>query len=643
MVVGVSVPFKMVSRIIWQCTNFNCGRRTELENKPPASKFDPRSEIKCPSCHHDISNPNPEYVNAKVIQIQDVEPKGELERLDVMLYEKNTENVNAGEVVEIKGDIYIQNQSVKNKKLSSILHSTSIKYEHREELTLTKTDVESFYRFAKIPNIVERLVSMTAPNVIGENDKKLGILRSAVGAQENHCRGRINTLFVGPPGTAKSMLAREATKLIRNSRYVTAQNASGKSLTAIIDKENDNSTFLRLGPIPLAKNAICAINEIGSMSFEDQRFLLDIMEEGRFTIDKYGNHQEIDSPTTIIATANPHGIYWKDSYKIGNEEIPVSKAMIDRFDQVHGFVDSKSEEEIKEYAERKIGIAKRKSHNYNFLVKYVLYAKTISPLISDEAIVMLNRFWEKLKINGIASNRTFDTIYRIAESHARLHLKDMIDSKIATEAMESIKVMLLQYGHIIQVTEDPREIAQQEVTNIIKETKAPISFSEAVKLASQRNPQIKFYLGDNGKGNNLTVEGNKRFRDLRERFIEGRDTKIMITSMKPLTLFWSDNHHNDKNLGSFTTDPNDLTDQASTTYAKTSIINDDERSDRSDRSVASLSYPNDIQDSDYHSPAIAQNIYRIGHSDTWACHNCKIKGDKWYMRQHLCRHIRSET
>lgn len=103
------------------------------------------------------------------------------------------------------------------------MHSTSIKYENREEFTLTKGDIE--------------------------NDKKLGILRSAVGAQENHCRGRINTLFVDPLGTAKSMLAREATKLIRNSRYVTAQNASGKSLTAIIDKENDDSTFLRLRSI----------------------------------------------------------------------------------------------------------------------------------------------------------------------------------------------------------------------------------------------------------------------------------------------------------------------------------------------------------------------------------------------------------
>ena len=30
-------------------------------------------------------------------------------------------------------------------------------------------------------------------------------------------------------------------------------------------------------------------------------------------------------------------------------------------------------------------------------------------------------------------------------------------------------------------------------------------------------------------------------------------------------------------------------------------------------------------------------IYRLGHSDTFACHNCKNKGDKWFMQQHDCR------
>src|SRR5215207_5465939 len=27
-------------------------------------------------------------------------------------------------------------------------------------------------------------------------------------------------------------------------------------------------------------------------------------------------------------------------------------------------------------------------------------------------------------------------------------------------------------------------------------------------------------------------------------------------------------------------------------------------------------------------------IYRLGHSDIWACKNCKQTGDKWYMQKH---------
>jgi hypothetical protein len=35
----------------------------------------------------------------------------------------------------------------------------------------------------------------------------------------------------------------------------------------------------------------------------------------------------------------------------------------------------------------------------------------------------------------------------------------------------------------------------------------------------------------------------------------------------------------------------------------------------------------------------SNSIYRLGHSDTFACHNCKQKGDKWFMRKHWCRGI----
>jgi hypothetical protein len=32
-------------------------------------------------------------------------------------------------------------------------------------------------------------------------------------------------------------------------------------------------------------------------------------------------------------------------------------------------------------------------------------------------------------------------------------------------------------------------------------------------------------------------------------------------------------------------------------------------------------------------------IYRLGHSDTWACHDCKQRGDRWFMEKHLCKGV----
>ena len=31
------------------------------------------------------------------------------------------------------------------------------------------------------------------------------------------------------------------------------------------------------------------------------------------------------------------------------------------------------------------------------------------------------------------------------------------------------------------------------------------------------------------------------------------------------------------------------------------------------------------------------SIYRLGRSDIFACHNCRQKGDKWFMQKHYCK------
>ena len=56
-------------------------------------------------------------------------------------------------------------------------------------------------------------------------------------------------------------LAREAVDVKPNSRYVSGPHSSAKTITAIMDKENDG-LVLRLVAIHLSKGGICGVNEI---------------------------------------------------------------------------------------------------------------------------------------------------------------------------------------------------------------------------------------------------------------------------------------------------------------------------------------------------------------------------------------------
>jgi replicative DNA helicase Mcm len=387
---------------------------------------------------------------------------------------------------------------------------------------------------------IDRIVSMFAPNVIGHNTTKLGILRSIVGGvdnsiekrqkrkEDNGRRGRIHTLLVGDPGTAKSILGRESTKILPNSRYVTAQNASGKSLIGIVDKEND-SLVLRLGAIVLSKNSICAINEIGSLSYEDQGHLIDTLEEGRLTLDKYGMHYEIDSPTRVIATSNPNAISWKTS-TLSKDDIPIVKNLLDRFDQSYEFRDNLSETEIEEYTKRKTILRKRKSHNYNFLKKYLIYVKSnINPKITENTENRLNKFWINTKIRGVATNRSYDSIFRIAEAQAKLNFSDEIDDKIANQVMDSLILIYVQYGKVIEKISNPRDITAQSFFNILKQTDAGFSISELCKTACEENKQVAEYLG-----NKWSLQNNHKLKTVVDILENRQDIKVI--HQKPLLL-----------------------------------------------------------------------------------------------------------
>ena len=277
------------------------------------------------------------------------------------------------------------------------------------------------------------------------------------------------------------------------------------------------------------------------MNFEDQGHLIDTLEEGRLTLDKYGMHYEIDSPTSVIATSNPHGISWKTS-TVSKDDIPIVKNLLDRFDQSYEFRDNLSETEIEEYTKRKTILRKQKNHNYNFLKKYLIYVKSnINPKITENTENRLNKFWINTKIQGVATNRSYDSIFRIAEAQAKLNFSNEIGDEIANQVMDSLILIYVQYGKVIEKISNPRSITAQSFFNILKQTDIGFSIIELCKTACEENKQVAEYLG-----NKWSLQNNHKLKTVVDILVNRQDIKIIQQKpyIKSLKHGKKDNHLN---------------------------------------------------------------------------------------------------
>jgi replicative DNA helicase Mcm len=442
----------------------------------------------------------------------------------------------------VAGELHvIQQSSGRSARRITYLFANLLEYEtlQNENTIVTEQDILEVEEFAKQPDMISKLVDMLAPTVIGHEDKKLGIILMYVGASETQdFRGRIHGLFIGPPGTAKSKLARAAYKLEQPySRYSSAQGASGKGLTAIIDKDND-SYVLRNGVLPQAKNSLCVLNEIASLSMEDQRHLFDVMEEGKLTIDKYAFHKEIDSPTTVLATTNPdHGEWYLDIIDKG--QIPLRKELVDRFDLVFVFEPLREREQKISYAKRKLAILKSQDikEDHEFLRKIIEHAKTFKPILNEEAEAMIIDYWSSLNILVFPTNRVLETIIRVSIAFARLHFSNIVTTEIAKEAIEFLTNMYHAFDRNVAIVEDPREATCHEIAKFLQESpNLPFEFQDCINYATSKNSLVETYLGKSPVSNN-----SSKYRDIADRFKQGLvgDGLISIVNMNPLTLVFN--------------------------------------------------------------------------------------------------------
>lgn len=442
MISSMSPVFRMITAQKFRC--WACELDDEHKFKMALSHEPvPGLKKECKKCGKDMQAGDYVFIPVVSIELMDVDSFSDIERLPVLLFgEQDTKDINVGERVTVKGKLHIIQNRRKGKFFQAI-HADYIRYETRDTVELTPKDVEAIKRFASMKKgneLIAWLVRMWSPEIIGYDFIKEGLLQVEVysGSDiDSRERKRIHATLVGPAGLAKTKLLKASVRHVPNSRYESGQHSSGKSLTAMVARE-DEMHLLRLGPVPLARGAIVAINEAGRMSEDDQALLLDAMEEGTFSMNKFGFNAKIQADASVIMSANPRSSDWVSTGgddKVSLNEIPALKELLDRSDLIFAVKAVRDEASIRKYAELKGEMEDRNIANYDLFVrKYVQVAKTVNPVVSEEAKNILNEAYIHLA-KRFGSPRVRNTLFRLVRSRARLKLKSVADEQDAQETI----------------------------------------------------------------------------------------------------------------------------------------------------------------------------------------------------------------
>jgi DNA replicative helicase MCM subunit Mcm2 (Cdc46/Mcm family) len=400
-------------------------------------------------------------------------------------------------------------------------------------------------------SLADRLTLLFAPHIIGHNDVKLAMVLAAI--------GELHVLLLGPPGTAKSEAMIESTKLVENSRWVDATNASIKTLIGIVDVEGDVKMLIP-GAIPLSHNAICGIDEIGSMDYAAMGNLHSTMQQHIISINKQGMSVEIPANTTIIATANPRRIneivVSSSSASNNNDKkditealeskslkgrYPVTMALLDRFHIVlHVLEEYDTREESKEYSRlrRKAReLYRARPYNYDILLsKLIEYVKqkVAKVALESETEIEFDEFYAELKGNSdiAKSTRLNEVLDKFTIAWARMHGQSTVSPEMFKQVKTCLKKIVENYVNVAEQIADPYENLKGLIVNKLRQN--PDTDKKIDDITAEiclENNHIANALADRKRYRN-----NKRLQRIITEIEEEHKESIFAIRDKPKTL-----------------------------------------------------------------------------------------------------------
>jgi len=448
---------------IWRC---NSGHLTKGDFIGQHIKRPPRC-AECGSTELSLDKRQSVFSNYQLIRVQELPeelPPGQLPQyIDVQLFGDLANSARPGDRVIITGIVRSEPEGFGTRQqriFTSRLEGNYVEALGREieRLDITPEDEERIRAFSQQSDVFAKLVESIAPAIKGHMDIKEAILLALVGAPQvtlpdgTTLRGYINVLLVGDPGTAKTELLKYAARLAPRGLYTTGRGSTAAGLTAAVVKERGGMLMLEAGAVVLADQGVACIDEFEKMRAEDRQVLHEVMEQNTVSVAKGGIVATLNARTSILAAANPVlGKYDPMSNIYDNLNLPIP--LLTRFDLIFVIMDVPQRDRDEAVARHILQIYRDFSYptpppvDFEFLRKYIIYAKRIRPILTKEAEEKILSFYLNIRSTApegmiTITHRQLETLVRLAMARARLLLRDRVLGEDADHAIRLFVSML---------------------------------------------------------------------------------------------------------------------------------------------------------------------------------------------------------
>jgi len=484
----------------------------------------------CPECQSngpfEINMSQTMYQNYQRVTIQESPgkvPPGRLPRSkEAILLGDLVDSCKAGDEVELTGIYHNNYDGSLNTKAGFPVFATVIlaNYLSKKDNKLaigamTDEDLKAIVALSKDERIADRVFASIAPSIYGHEFIKRSIALSMFGGEpknpggKHRIRGDINVLCCGDPGTAKSQFLKYVEKTAHRPVFTTGQGASAVGLTAYVRRNPTTKEWtLEAGALVLADRGICLIDEFDKMNDADRTSIHEAMEQQSISISKAGIVTSLQARCAVIAAANPIGGRYDPSMTFA-DNVDLTEPILSRFDVlcvVRDTVDPVQDERLANFVveshirhhpsndleemERQ-GLEADSIADLNentpggvekipqeLLKKYIIYAKEkVHPKLHNMDQDKIAKMYSELRRESMATGsipitvRHVESTIRLAEAHARLHLREyvteddvnmairtMLESFIDTQKFSVMRSMRRNFARYLAFKRDNNEL-----------------------------------------------------------------------------------------------------------------------------------------------------------------------------------------